>query len=115
MIVELDVFSGMPNPTWNLSQEQLKELLDAFQNLPPADKLPQEIGLGYRGFLLSNPGQAGGLLAHIRIYAGIVTMTNGHVQTYRDVHDIEHRLLRQASQQGYKDIVDTVLEGMPDP
>ena len=115
MRVELDVFSGMPNPTWNLSQEQVKELLDAFRNLPPADKLPQEIGLGYRGFLLSNPGGSGGLPAHIRIYAGIVTMTNGHVQSYRDVHDIEHRLLRQASQQGYKDLVDSVLEGKSDP
>jgi hypothetical protein len=113
MIVELDVFSGRPNPTWSLSVEQSMELLEMLQNLPPADKLSQENGLGYRGFLLSNPGRADGLAPHIRIYSGIVTMTDGHVQSYRDVHDIEHRLLQQASQHGYKAIVDSVLEGLP--
>ncbi|MEI6333904.1 MAG: hypothetical protein WCS87_05050 [Methylococcaceae bacterium] len=115
MIVVLDVFSGRPNPSWNLSVEQLIELLELFKNLPPADKLPPENGLGYRGLLLLNAGGAGGLPPHIRIYAGIVTMTNGHVQSYRDIHNIEHRLLLQAAQQGYKDIVDYVLEEMPDP
>jgi hypothetical protein len=86
------------------------ELLAAFQDLPPADKPSRENGLGYRGFLLWNPGRAGGLAPHIRIYGGIVTMTDGHVQYYRDVHGIEHQLLVQASQYGYKGIVDSVLE-----
>lgn len=111
MIIELDVFSGRPNPTWSLSAEQIMELLEALQDLPPADKLSQEIGLGYRGFLILNPDRAGGLAPHIRIYGGIVTMTNDHEQSYRDVHGIEHRLLLQASQHGYKAIVDSVLEG----
>lgn len=115
MIVELDVFSGRPNPTWSLSAEQSMELLAAFQDLPPADKPSLENGLGYRGFLLWNPDRAGGLAPHIRIYGSIVTMTDGHVQSYRDVHGIEHRLLLQASQHGYKTIVDSVLEGMPNP
>lgn len=111
MIVELDVFSGRPNPTWSLSAEQIRELLEAFRDLPPADQPSPENGLGYRGFLLSNPDRAGGLAPHIRIYAGIVTMTDGQAQSYRDVHDIEHRLLLQALQHGYKDIVDGMLEG----
>jgi len=110
MIVELDVFSGRPNPTWSLSAEQVKELIGLFQNLPPADQSAPETGLGYRGFLISNPDRAGGLAKHIRIYGGIVTMTDGHEQSYRDVHGIEHRLLLQASQHGYKAIVDSVLE-----
>jgi hypothetical protein len=111
MIIELDVFSGRPNPTWSLSAEQIMELLEAFQDLPPADKLSQEIGLGYRGFLILNPDRAGGLAPHIRIYGSIVTMTDDHEQFYRDVHGIEQRLLLQASQHGYKAIVDSVLEG----
>jgi hypothetical protein len=111
MIVELDVFSGRPNPTWILSAKQTEELLEALQNLPLSDKPSPEGGLGYRGFIIYNTDQAGGLPPHIRIYSGIVTMTDGRVQSYRDVHNIEHRLLLQASQQGYKAIVDSMLEG----
>ncbi len=110
MIVELDVFSGRPNPTWSLSAEQAKELREALQDLPPVDKPAPENALGYRGFLLSNPDRAGGLAPHIRICAGIVTMTDGHELSYRDMHGVEHRLLLQASQHGYKGIVDSVLE-----
>lgn len=114
MMVEMDVFSGRPNPTWSLSEEQVVELLKAFHDLPPADKFSQETGLGYRGFLILNPDRAGTLAPHIRIYGGIVTMTDDHEQFYRDVHGLEHRLLLQASHQGYKAIVDSVLEGQKD-
>lgn len=114
MIVEFDVFSGRPNPTWSLTTEQIMELQEKLQDLPPADELSGEYGLGYRGFLLLNPNQMGGLAPHIRIYRGIVTITDDHEQFYRDVHNLEHRLLLQASQHGYKTIVDSVLEGMPD-
>jgi hypothetical protein len=111
IVVELDVFSGRPNPTWSLSVEQAEELLEAFQNLPPTDKLSPETGLGYRGFILSNPDRIGGLSPHIRIYGGIVTMTDGYVQAYRDDHEIEQLLLLQALQHGYKTLVNSVLEG----
>lgn len=111
MIVELDVFSGRPNPMWSLSGEQMRELLEAFRDLPPVEQPSAESGLGYRGFLLSNPDRVGGLAPRIRVCAGIVTMTDDRTQSYRDVHDIEHRLFLQASQHGYKDIVDSILEG----
>lgn len=115
MIVEFDIFSGKPNPTWHLSAEQVKELLDALHGLPPADEPVPESGLGYRGFFLSNPSSAEGVTPHIRIYAGIVTMTDDGVRSYRDVHGIERQLLRQASQHGYEAIADGLLEGMPNP
>lgn len=110
MIIELDVFSGRQNPSWSLSEEEIMEFLEAFQDLPSADKPSQEIGLGYRGFLILNPDRAGGLAPHIRICSGIVTITDDHEQFYRDVHGLEHRLLLQTSQHGYKAIVDSVLE-----
>jgi len=113
MIVELDVYSGRPNPTWSLSAGQIAELLEALQELPPADKLTGENALGYRGFLLSNPDRMGGLAPHIRIYGGVVTMDNGQVKLYRDIHNLEHQLLLQASQHGYDAIVDRVLERVP--
>ena len=115
MIVEFDVFSGRPNPTWSLSEEQIMELQEALRDLPPADKPPGESGLGYRGFLILNPDRASGLAPHIRIYRGIVTMVDVPMQSYRDVHGVEDRLLVQASQHGYKTIVDNVLQGGLNP
>ena len=107
MIVEFDVFSGRPNPTWSLTTEQIMELQEKFQDLPPADELSGESGLGYRGFLLLNPDRENGLAPHIRIHGGIVTITDANVQCYTDVHNIEHQLLLQASQHGYQIIVDS--------
>ena len=107
MIVELDVFSGRPNPSWGLSEEQVMEVLELFKNLPPADKLPQETGLAIVAlYFESRP--SGWIAATYCIFRGIVIMTNSHEQSYGDVHGIEHRLLLQAAQQGYKDIVDSV-------
>ena len=54
MHVELDVFSGRPNPTWNLSQDEGRELTRLHRQLPaqaPPTSLPE--GLGYRGFRVS--------------------------------------------------------------
>jgi hypothetical protein len=51
--VELDIFSGMPNPTWVLSKRQegtLYELLSGEPNqIAPVTALNKRLGLGYRG------------------------------------------------------------------
>ena len=54
--VELDIFSGMPNPTWVLSKRQettLYELLSAEPNqISPVTTLGKRFGLGYRGLIV---------------------------------------------------------------
>ena len=54
--VELDVFSGMPNPTWVLSKRQeatLTELLGAEPaQMSPITAPDEPFGLGYRGLLV---------------------------------------------------------------
>ncbi len=54
--VELDIFSGMPNPTWVLSKRQeatLTELLSAEPNqISPGRTLNKRFGLGYRGLIV---------------------------------------------------------------
>jgi hypothetical protein len=114
MIVEFDVFSGRPNPTWSLSAAQITELKGALEDLPPADKPVSADELGYRGFIISNPGRAAGMPPKIVIFGGVVTTTDGVVRSCRDVHRIEHRLLLQAAEYGYKALADAVLRGMPD-
>ena len=54
--VELDIFSGMPNPTWVLSRRQeatFVELLSAEPNqISPVTTSAERFGLGYRGLIV---------------------------------------------------------------
>ncbi len=53
---EIDVFSGMPNPTFELSEEEEKELLDRIvaeaKQMSPVIDRTQNFGLGYRGIVI---------------------------------------------------------------
>lgn len=100
MKVELDVFSGRPNPSWTLSPEEADELARRLEDLRSLDQVPVEPGLGYRGFLLSSPGR------EIRVYQGGVTVTEGGTtRRYADVSQIERWLTEQARQRGYGSFV----------
>ena len=54
--IELDIFSGMPNPTWLLPKRQeatLYELLSAEPNqISPLATSSRRLGLGYRGLII---------------------------------------------------------------
>ena len=54
MVVELDAFSGRPNPRWTLSETQAAELGRLMACLSPAAGAAslRSPGLGYRGFRL---------------------------------------------------------------
>jgi hypothetical protein len=62
--VELDVFSGMPNPAWLLSRRQesaLAELLSAEPGqISPVTTPGEPFGLGYRGFIVRQIKSDGG-------------------------------------------------------
>ena len=56
MTVELDVFSGQPNPRWELTPEQLREFRTRVAALPhPPSPARMFDGLGYRGLILRDP------------------------------------------------------------
>ena len=54
--VELDIFSGMPNPTWVLTKGQEKSLYDLLSadanQVSPATIQSKQLGLGYRGLIV---------------------------------------------------------------
>ena len=54
MEVELDAFSGRPNPRWRLTDSEVAALARLIADLEPApgDPSPDPPGLGYRGFRL---------------------------------------------------------------
>lgn len=53
MLVTLDIFSGMPNPSWSLSETATRELMDrvAAKALPSLEA--SEGALGYRSFIVA--------------------------------------------------------------
>ena len=54
--VELDIFSGMPNPTWMLSEPHEERLYELLRSDPtqisPLRTTNQRLGLGYRGVIV---------------------------------------------------------------
>ncbi|MCE9668080.1 hypothetical protein LY474_09670 [Myxococcus stipitatus] len=53
--VELDIFSGRPNPKWTLSEREVRQLAERIR-ADPSLLLPLDAetgGLGYRGFILN--------------------------------------------------------------
>lgn len=73
--VEVDVYSGRPNPRWNLSTEQAAEFLKMVQALPKreSDSALFE-GLGYRGLKVTGSGLSQDGDTEIVISRGIVIM-----------------------------------------
>src|SRR4051812_25521877 len=58
MLIELDAFSGKPNPRWFLDGEDAASLLRLHGALSVAEHAPEEPpGLGYRGFLYHAPAE----------------------------------------------------------
>jgi hypothetical protein len=57
--VELDVFSGRPNPSWELDDLEAEQLHQLIESHPPTHlPLPEAPGLGYRGFRVSLGGRS---------------------------------------------------------
>lgn len=54
--VVLDIFSGLPNPQWQLGVEQSLVMVSLLSGLASAapDEIPPRPDLGYRGFEISN-------------------------------------------------------------
>lgn len=70
--VELDVFSGQPNPTWNLSESQCAEVEQRMNQLPEStgESFQSPPALGYRGLIVHYQNQQGARES-VRVYRGI--------------------------------------------
>jgi len=96
--VELDVFSGLPNPTWDLSAADTATLLGIISALhasPPVD-LPTP--LGYRGFVIAVDAPGSGSRATIRAYHGIVEYHGLETNYYSDPDKQVERWLLSTAQ-----------------
>jgi hypothetical protein len=80
--VELDIFSGRPNPTWTLSGEETSQLLALLANLPSKEAGWPASGLGYRGFVVSFRDPQDRVVT-VRIHGGTVERSVGVVRVFR--------------------------------
>jgi hypothetical protein len=92
--VTLGIFSGRVDPSWDLTQAEVAQVVTAIAALPVASGTPPEGGLGYRGFslLLGYSDQADKTLT---AYRGVVAPPSAGVRSVYldDGRTIERMLL----------------------
>ena len=75
--VELDLFSGRPNPVWTLSNADTTELERRLSALPKTSAKTLFDGLGYRGLIVRRSKEA---TAHVQ--NGVVALASHESSTY---------------------------------
>jgi hypothetical protein len=107
--IEMDVFSGRPNPSWELSPSESGELLKELSPLPEADKNKAEFydGLGYRGFIISVPDELKPSSRPLiyRVYKGYILMND---KVFSDTNSLEKKLMEQGRNKGFADLIDSL-------
>lgn len=88
--VELDIFSGMPNPTWILTDAEADSFVKQLAALPPTSSRELSGNLGYRGFIVQCTQGANTQL--IRIQNATVHISEGVTNVY--AHDEDRELER---------------------
>jgi hypothetical protein len=79
--VELDIFSGVPNPTWTLTPVEAEELLRRLAALPPAPPGALSGHLGYRGVILTLTEGVETQL--VRVQRGLGVISSRGTDSYR--------------------------------
>lgn len=95
MRVELDVYSGRPNPSWELSEKQGEEFIKRLRALPKADSGSVRDGLGYRGLIVDGLDESVAGFRRVVLSSGVVLGRGaGRDKAFRDKdRDLEHWLL----------------------
>lgn len=99
--VEIDVFSGKPNPGWELTIEEADKLSELIDSLTAIDKFnPPSSTLGFRGFIVYNLElNSIDLNMHITVIGNIVSVydIDGHQQDFHDKEKAVFNFLQMLS------------------
>ncbi len=116
--VELDIFSGRPNPIWQLPDAQQQELITRLTGLAPGLVAPYPGRLGYRGLLIHVNQPPYGMPETIEVFDGAVCYALTGVRTCRaDAgREVERWLLQTADRsQVDNQLLDDILSEINRP
>ena len=103
--VELDVFSGVPNPTWKLSESEAASLAQLLTHLEATQSPGQRFdGLGYRGFIVHLVAPQSLAISKMHIFGSTVEIATG-VETsfYQDPQRQVERWLLETGKPYFSD------------
>lgn len=112
MLVELDIFSGVPNPQWHMAEPDREKFLKLLQKLPQQET--EEMGtpgLGYRGFIVFETKEQHCAFDKLTIYRGSIkaTKTDSVIQLVDKDRTVEYWLLEKAKKHLKDDLFSKVL------
>lgn len=106
---QVRVRSGVPNPGFELSAEEVDRIRDLLALPLPSSPAPEYV-IGYNGFTLVNENAVPGLPVSIRIYDGRLEAFDGSSRlSFADVRGVEEFLLGLAVDRGLGDVVERAL------
>jgi len=106
--VELDIFSGMPNPTWALSADDSDGLMRQVAALPQTGARELAGNLGYRGFIVRCTD--GASMRTVRVQRGLVETENSKTVHARDEGRRLERWLLKTGEHHLSPEIFTVVE-----
>jgi hypothetical protein len=108
--VELDIFSGRPNPVWELGEAEVRELESRIERATPSQEIIALPGLGYRGFVLHRPNP-------IRVYRGKIVHGRTEAQRVSAVAaiDLDYWLLESGKLHLDRVVYDACLDALRQP
>jgi hypothetical protein len=111
--VELDIFSGNPNPIWILSEADGVLFLKKLAMLPKASAKELSDNLGYRGFIVKVINETGE--SFVRIQNGTVQLSQSGINIYYSDQNrnLERWLLNSGKPILRSDLYDMVERGFP--
>lgn len=112
--VELDIFSGRPNPAWQLSREETDQLLTLLGKLPAAEARRPSDDLGYRGFVVSFQDSEG-RAQRVQVHGGLVLRdVDGALKYFADEdRKFERWLLETGAAELSPELHDVVARELP--
>jgi hypothetical protein len=119
MTAELDVFSGRPNPQWELTNDEWAELRRRIGTLPELPAGTPAGGLGYRGIVLTPRENGEPNFSGLVVGRGVVMVTDaqGSEQAFEDTdRSIEAWLLHMAQTRlgsDFRSLIEAVIEAEP--
>ncbi len=108
--IEIDIFSGRPNPRWALSAGNAVELTNRLKStLPTIDGPQPQPRLGYRGFVLYRADANGTVRPWLRVFKGTISDLMGEdLHSYHDIVALEDWLIELAGEAGFGALLNTV-------